>query len=167
MGRTHPKHKTPHVAVITQGAIALAIVLAFSSPTGPALDVYWIAVQGVIWIVLVQALTSLSVWAYFRKLPPEERSFWKTTVVPGSASSRSPGALPLLQVPELARGRRRVYVKELGQIGRGAASRSTSPGSASSACSSLAALFYALWLRSANREKYDRAGRFINEGELA
>jgi len=31
----------------------------------------------------------------------------------------------------------------------------------------VAALVYALWLRAADRVKYDRAGRFINEGELA
>ena len=29
LGRTHPKHKTPHVAVLTQGVIALAIILIF------------------------------------------------------------------------------------------------------------------------------------------
>ena len=109
LGRTHPKHKTPHVAVFTQAAIALAIILIFRFAGHTGLDVYyWIAVQGVIWIILVQALTSLSVWAYFRKLPASERSFWKTTVARLDRLPRpGPGALPLLQVPELAGRRRR------------------------------------------------------------
>ena len=92
-----------------------------------------------IWIILVQALTSLSVWAYFRKLPPEERSFWKTTVAAwiGFLAQILVLYLCYKYLSSLAAGDVS-YVKELGQIGHGAASRSTSPGSASSACSSRA-----------------------------
>ena len=107
LGRTHPKHKTPHIAVLTQGAIALAIVLVFRFADRTGLDVYyWIAVQGVIWIVLVQALTSLSVWAYFRKLPARRAELLEDHSLCLDRLSRAdPRALPLLQVPELARGR--------------------------------------------------------------
>ena len=130
---------------------------------------YWIAVQGVIWIVLVQALTSLSVWAYFRKLPPEERSFWKTTVCAwiGFLAQILVLYLCYKYLSALAAGDV-WYVKELGQIGpwHGFEIDITWLGIIG-AIVPLAALFYALWLRGANREKYDRAGRFINEGELA
>ena len=113
LGRTHPKHKTPHVAVITQAVIALAIILIFRFADRAALDVYyWIAVQGVIWIILVQALTSLAVWAYFRRQPAERAKLLEDD---GGGLDRlpraGPGALPLLQVPELA-GRRRRALRE-------------------------------------------------------
>ena len=36
LGRTHPKHGTPHVAVFTQCAIALATSSSSGSPDAPA-----------------------------------------------------------------------------------------------------------------------------------
>jgi amino acid transporter len=170
LGRTHPKHKTPHVAVFTQGAIALAIVLIFRFAGHTGLDVYyWIAVQGVIWIILVQALTSLSVWAYFRKLPAEERSFWKTTVCAwiGFLAQMLVLYLCYKYLSSLAAGDV-WYVKELGQIGPwGGFEIDITWLGIIGVIIPVAALVYALWLRAADRVKYDRAGRFINEGELA
>ena len=169
LGKTHPKHKTPHVAVLAQAAIALAIVLIFRFADRAPLDVYyWIAVQGVIWIILVQALTSLSVWAYFRKLPPEQRSFWKTTVAAWIGFLAQVLVLYLCYkyLSALAAGDV-LYVKELGQIGPwGGFEIDITWLGIIGVLVPVAALVYALVLRSSNPAKYERAGRFINEGDL-
>ncbi len=60
-----------------------------------------------------------------------------------------------------------LYVKELGKIGpwRGFEIDITWLGIIG-VLVPVAALVYALILRSANPKKYERAGRFINEGDL-
>jgi amino acid transporter len=169
LGKTHPKHKTPHIAVFTQGAIALAIVLVFRFADRSGLDVYyWIAVQGVIWIILVQALTSLSVWAYFRKLPAEARSFWKTTVCAwvGFLAQILVLYLCYKYLSALAAGDV-LYVKELGQIGPwGGFEIDITWLGIIGVLVPVAALVYAIVLRGTNPVKYERAGRFINEGDM-
>jgi amino acid transporter len=169
LGRTHPKHKTPHVAVFTQGAIALAIVLIFRFAGHTGLDVYyWIAVQGVIWIILVQALTSLAVWAYFRRQPASERHWWKTTLAPWIGFIAQIVVLYLCYkyLSSLAAGDV-WYVKELARIGPwgGFEIDITWLGIIGVAVPVIA-LVYALYLRSARIEKYETAGRFINEGAV-
>ncbi len=170
LGKTHPKHKTPHIAVLTQAVIALAIIAAFRfGADRTALDVYyWIAVQGVIWIILVQALTALAVWAYFRNQPASERHWWKTTVAPWIAFLAQVLVLYLCYkyLSSLAAGDV-LYVKELGQIGNWAGFEIdiTWLGIIGVAVP-VAALAYALYLRAANPAKYETAGRFINEGDI-
>jgi amino acid transporter len=169
LGRTHPKHRTPHVAVLVQALIAAAIVLAFRFADRAALDVYyWIAVQGVIWIILVQALTSLAVWTYFRRQPESERHWWKTTAAPWIGFLAQVLVLYLCYkyLSSLAAGDV-LYVKELGQIGNWAGFEIdiTWLGIIGVAVPVLA-LVYALILRSTNPARYETAGRFINEGDL-
>ena len=169
LGRTHPKHKTPHVAVLTQAAIALAVILIFRFAGRTGLDVYyWLAVQGVIWIILVQALTSLAVWAYFRHQPAEERSFWKTTVAAWIGFLAQVLVLYLCYkyLSSLAAGDV-LYVKELGQIGPwGGFEIDITWLGIIGVLVPVAALVYALVLRSARPAKYESAGRFINEGDI-
>lgn len=169
LGRTHPKHQTPHFAVITQGVIAALICLAFWFTDRTALDVYyWIAVQGVIWIVLVQALTSLAVWAYFRRQPAAERHWWKTTVAPwiGFVAQVLVLYLCYKYLSSLAAGDV-LYVKELGRIGPWAGFEIdiTWLGIIGVLVPVLA-LAYAFYLRSAKPTEYATAGRFINEGDV-
>ncbi len=170
LGRTHPKHRTPHIAVIVQGLIAAAIVLAFRFAGRGAFDVYyWVAVQGVIWIILVQALVSLSVWVYFRREgEPSERHWWKTTVAPwiGFLAQLLVLYLCYKYLSALALGDV-LYVKELGQIGPWAGFEIdiTWLGIIGVLVPVLG-LVYALILRSTNPAKYETAGRFINEGEI-
>ena len=107
------------MAVLAQGLIAAAICLAFRFAGRGPLDVYyWIAVQGVIWIILVQALTSLAVWAYFRRQPASERHWWKTTLAPWIGFVAQVVVLYLCYkyLSSLAAGDV-LYVKELGRIG--------------------------------------------------
>ena len=169
LGRTHKTHKTPHVAVLVQGLIAVAIVLAFRFAGRTAFDVYyWIAVQGVIWIVLVQALTSLAVWAYFRRQPAGERHWWKTTVAPwiGFVAQVLVLYLCYKYLSSLAAGDV-LYVKELGRIGPwGGFEIDITWLGIIGVLVPVLALGYALFLRSTRPAQYETAGRFINEGEV-
>ena len=72
LGKTHPVHKSPYTAVLTWGAFAAVLFAIFRVTDHTGLDAYfWLSPQGVIWIVLVQALTALSVYLYFQPRPSE------------------------------------------------------------------------------------------------
>ena len=151
--------------------IVAAICLGFWFTEHGALDVYyWIAVQGVIWIVLVQALTSLSVWAYFRREHPASSTGGR----PRGAVDRVPGPDLVLylcyEYLERARLGDVLYVKELG----------SAPGSRARQFEDItwlgiigvlvpvAGLAYAYYLRSSNRARV-RDGRSVHQrgGDLA
>jgi amino acid transporter len=90
LGKTHPVHRSPHVASFTQSAIAaLCIIIyalkeGYNDPNGQAyLGVYGLfAVLGVVIILAAQALVSLAIIFYFRTHHPEEHHWWKTLVAP-------------------------------------------------------------------------------------
>src|SRR5438445_573351 len=90
LGRTHHRWKSPHIATLTQSAIAALIVIGFAAFTGthdPASQAYLqlyglMAVMGVIIILAVQALVSVAVWNYFRTQHPNEQHYWKTMLAP-------------------------------------------------------------------------------------
>jgi amino acid transporter len=93
LGKTHPVHRTPHVASFTQSVIAAIIILIFAikegsnDPTTQAyLEVYGLmALVGTILIVTSQAVVSLAIIAYFRKHHPDDHHWWKTMVAPAIA----------------------------------------------------------------------------------
>ncbi len=90
LGRTHPVHRSPHVASFTQSAIAAVLIVIYalkegwSDPNGQAyLGVYGLfAVMGVIIILAAQALVSVAIIVYFRNHHPEEHHWWSTMVAP-------------------------------------------------------------------------------------
>ena len=139
------------------------LIFRFAGHSG--LDVYyWIAVQGVIWIILVQALTSLAVWAYFRRQPASERSFWKTTVAAwiGFLAQIMVLYLCYKYLSSLAAGDV-WYVKELGQIGPwGGFEIDITWLGIIGVIVPVAALVYALVLRSSNPEQV-RAGGPVHQ----
>src|SRR4051794_25370589 len=74
-GRTHPTHKSPYVASIAQTIFAAVIILAWGigAGFGKGYDVAYVriytmmAVQGVVWILAIQAVCALSVIVYHRR----------------------------------------------------------------------------------------------------
>ncbi|MEY9840834.1 APC family permease [Streptacidiphilus sp. EB103A] len=93
LGRTHDKHKSPHVASIVQSVITLVITLyffLFQAPSKAAPDVAYyyqfglLAIMGTMAILIVQAICSISVVWYFHvgKRHPETRTWWRTLVAP-------------------------------------------------------------------------------------
>ncbi len=125
LGRTHPKYKSPHVASIAQTAVAALIVLGFALFTGtnnPNSQAYiqlygLMALMGVIVILSVQALVSLSIFIYFERHPSRTAHWWKTRLAP-ALSFLVPGLRGVPAVREHQVPRQRLQLRELARADR-------------------------------------------------
>ncbi|SDP84245.1 amino acid/polyamine/organocation transporter, APC superfamily (TC 2.A.3) [Arthrobacter sp. ok909] len=83
LGKTHPKHGSPHVASFLQTGIAILWILGFwFFNKDPYLDVFvLLAVLGTFTLLIVQTVTMGAVFNYFRKHHPEE-NVWRTKIAP-------------------------------------------------------------------------------------
>jgi amino acid transporter len=157
LGRTHPRWRSPHIASITQSVIAAIIVLGFALFTGtdnPAKQAYLqlyglMAVMGVIVILGVQALVSLSILIYFQRHHEDEVHWWKTIVAPALAFISQAYVVYLLFSNIDFLGSGYGYAKWLGPIDLVVV------------LIGVAAAFY---FKARKPEKYEQAGRLINEG---
>ena len=157
LGRTHHRWKSPHIASIVQSVIAAVIIALFAlfagtnNPSSQAyLQLYGLmAVMGVIIILSVQALVSLSILVYYERYHRDEAHWWKTRLAP-LLSLVSQGFVVYLLFSNIDfLGSGYGYANWLGPIdllvvavGVGAA-------------------FY---FKRYMPQKYERAGRLINEG---
>ena len=90
LGKTHPRWKSSHIASITQSVIAAIIIGLFAIFTGSDnpnsqayLQLYGLmAVMGVVIILSVQAVVSLSVLVYYERFHRDEVDWWKTRLAP-------------------------------------------------------------------------------------
>ncbi len=157
LGRTHPRWKSPHIASITQSVIAALIVLGFALFTGtndPTHQAYiqlygLMAVMGVIVILSVQALVSLSILLYFRRHHEDEVHWWRTILAPALSFLSQAFVVFLLFDNISFLGSGYGYANWLGPIDLLVVALG------------VAGAFY---LKNRNREKYESAGRLINEG---
>jgi amino acid transporter len=157
LGKTHPKWKSPHIASVTQSVIAAIIILGFAVFVGTGdplhiayLQVYGLmAVMGVIIILGVQALVSLSILIYYTKEHPEEVHWWKTRLAPGISFVAQAIVIFLLFKNILFLGSGYHYSVWLGPI---------------DLLVILAGVAAAFYFKYRNREKYESAGRLVNEG---
>src|SRR6266581_6843261 len=157
LGTTHPRWKSPHIASITQSVIAALIVLGFAVFVGTGdplhiayLQVYGLmAVMGVIIILAVQALVSLSILIYFTKEHEDEVHWWKTMLAPGISFIAQVVVIYLLFKNILFLGSGYHYAVWLGPI---------------DLLVVLIGVAGAFYLKARNKEKYESAGRLINEG---
>ena len=157
LGRTHPRWKSPHIASITQSVIAALIVLGFALFTGtndPTHQAYiqlygLMAVMGVIVILSVQALVSLSILLYFRRHHEDEVHWWRTILAPALSFLSQAFVVFLLFDNISFLGSGYGYANWLGPI------------DLLVVAVGVAGAFY---LKNRNREKYESAGRLINEG---
>ena len=157
LGRTHPRWRSPHLATLTQSAIAALIVIGFAVFTGtddPASQAYLqlyglMAVMGVIIILAVQAVVSIAVWNYFRTQHPDEQHWWKTMLAPAISFVAQTIVLYLLfkNIDFLGSGYH--YAHYLVWI------------DVAIFAIGLAGAFY--WKRK-DRARFDAVGRLINEG---
>src|SRR5256885_922796 len=68
LGRTHPRFKTPHVAIIWMSAFALVLSFALGWKWGPLVGFAFIATLAVIVVVIVYILICLGcIWHYWTK----------------------------------------------------------------------------------------------------
>jgi amino acid transporter len=157
LGRTHPKHKSPHIATLTQSAIAALIVIGFAIFTGtndPASQAYLqlyglMAVMGVIIILAVQALVSIAIFNYFRTQHPEEHHMWKTIVAPLVSFLAQAYVIYLLfkNIDFLGSGYH--WARYLGPI---------------DLVIFILGIGWALYLKRNDPAKFESAGRLVNEG---
>jgi amino acid transporter len=160
LGRTHPRHRSPHVASITQSVIALIIVLLFlwranTEGGDPAFSVAYLqvyglmAVMGVVSILAIQALVSIAILNYFRSHHAADHHWWTTTTAPIIAAVTQAYVLYLAIDNLTFLGAGYWYAKWL--------------------CWADLAIFiagigYALYIKSNDRAKYETIGRLVNEG---
>jgi amino acid transporter len=157
LGRTHHRWKSPHIASIVQSVIAALIVGGFAlfvgtnDPSSQAyLQLYGLmAVMGVIVILAVQALVSLSILLFFERHHHDEVHWWKTRLAPAISFISQVFVLYLLFKNILFLGSGYHYAVWLGPI---------------DALVVAIGIVGAFYLKFRNREKYETVGRLINEG---
>ncbi|HEV8686518.1 MAG TPA: APC family permease [Gaiellaceae bacterium] len=80
--RTHPVHKTPHVAIITQSVFAVVLALLFGWKWGPLTGFVVMATALTILVILVYITTCIACLVFYRRERPQEWNPWLHGVVP-------------------------------------------------------------------------------------
>jgi amino acid transporter len=156
LGRTHPTHKSPYIASITQTAVAAVVILAWGIGAGfsKGYDVAYVriytmmAVQGVVWILAIQAVCALAVIVYHRRHKYNDH-FLAVIVCPVIAIAGQVFAIYLLFKNIGTLAGTIGYVDLIGPI---------------AVIGVVGAVGYAVALKRSNREKFDMIGRMIDEG---
>jgi amino acid transporter len=161
LGKTHPKYKSAYVASLTQTAVAILLVLAWGIGSGfafaDASDTAYVriytmmAVQGVVWLLAIQAVCALAVMVWHRR--HKHPDSWLVVVLcPIIAIVGQVFAIYLLfkNIDTLAGTIG--YVDLIGPI---------------AILGVVIGLGYAFALKRTNRKKFDMVGRMIDEGQLA
>ncbi len=161
LGRTHPKHRSPHIASLTQSAIAIVIVIAFAlfatvntklgaGDSVAYLQVYGLmAVMGVVSILAIQVLVSAAIFWYFRTHHAAEHHWWTTTTAPLIAAVTQALVLYLAIKNLNFLGSGYSYTKWLVWV---------------NVAIFLLGLGYAFYIKRNDRTKYNTIGRMINQG---
>ncbi len=157
LGRTHHRYKSPHIASMTQSVVAALIVIGFAVFTGsndPSSQAYvqlygLMAVMGVIIILAVQALVSISIFLYFERHPDLKGHWWKTRLAPIIAFITQAYVVYLLFGNLSFLGSGYSYANWLGPI---------------DALVVVGGIGFAFYLKYRKPAKYESAGRLINEG---
>lgn len=161
LGRTHPTHKSAHIASTTQSGLAALIILAFAlfasvdAKLGAAdsvgyLQVYGLmALMGVVSILAIQALVSIAIFNYFRTHHQADHHWWKTIIAPVISTI---GQIVILYLA----------IKNLAFLGSGYSY--TKWLCWGDLLIFLVGLGYAFWVKAHDRAKYESIGRMINQG---
>jgi amino acid transporter len=160
-GRTHPTHRSPYIASMAQTVFALVLVVAWGIGAGfsfeKAFDAAYVrvytmmAVQGVVWLLAIQAVCALAVLLWHRRHKHPD-SWLIVTLCPIIAIIGQVFAIYLLFANIDTLAGTIGYVDLIGPI---------------AIIGVVGALIYAVTLKRTNREKFDMAGRMIDEGVTA
>lgn len=84
LGRTHTVHLSPHVGSVSQSVLALVVVLLFVvTGQDPVLALFtWLTQLGTLAIIVLMALASFAVVAFFAAHRGLDRNVFRTTVAP-------------------------------------------------------------------------------------
>jgi len=153
LGKIHPRTRSPYVAGIAQTGLALIVVLAFAvAGADPYFQLLiWVNTPGVLGIVLLQVAVSISVPVFFRRIDHQEGA-WRTLVAPVLASVGMVTALYLMIA----------HIRLL----TGASERVNLVLILTVPVTCVAGIAWALWLRRARPDVYDRIGAGKGESEL-
>jgi amino acid transporter len=88
VGVTHPRFQSPHVGSVIQTILAVIVVGIFAyTGQDPVLALFsWLTNVGTLGIVVLMAVTSISVVAFFRKNPEKEPNVLKALILPAVAA---------------------------------------------------------------------------------
>jgi len=160
-GRTHETHRSPYIASMAQTGFAVVLVLAWGLGAGfgfaDAFDTAYVriytmmAVQGVVWILAIQATCALAVILWHRRHKHPD-SWVVVTLCPIIAIAGQVFAIYLLFANIDTLAGTIGYVDLIGPI---------------AIVGVVGALLYAVTLKRTNRPKFDMAGRMIDEGVTA
>lgn len=157
LGRTHHRWASPHIASIVQSVIAALVIGGFAIFTGSNdpnsqayLQLYGLmALMGVIVILAVQALVSLSILVYYERYHRDEVHWWKTRLAPLLSLISQVYVVYLLFTNIDFLGSGYSYAKWLGPI---------------DLLVVVVGLAAAFWIKKRNPALFEQAGRLINEG---
>lgn len=83
LGRSHPVHRTPHVAIVVDLVVALFLGAAIGFPAGPETVYGFLAGTGAVGVLVIYLILSLAAVKWFRRVVPRgEYSFLKHVTVP-------------------------------------------------------------------------------------
>jgi amino acid transporter len=82
--RTHPRTGAPYVGSLAQSGLALVVVGTFAlAGADPVLKLFtWLTNLGALGVLLLMAVTSFAVVAFFRRRPDLELGAWSTRIAP-------------------------------------------------------------------------------------
>lgn len=157
LGRTHARWQSPHIASIVQTLIAAVIIALFAIFSGVSNPSYQangelyglMAVLGVIIILSVQALVSFSIAVYYLRYHRDEVHWWKTLLAPALSFISQAFVVYLLFSNFSSVAGTYPLAKWLGPI---------------DAVVAAAGVGAAFWFKYRRPDKYEQAGRLINEG---
>ncbi len=86
-GRTHPVHRTPHVATVAQCAFALIVALVLGFALGPIGGFSTIATCATILVILTYIVVCVGTLAYYRRERPGDFRWLAHGVVPLAAAA--------------------------------------------------------------------------------
>jgi amino acid transporter len=157
LGKTHRTHRSPYVASVTQTVVSVAIILAWglSSGFGNAYGTAYVrvytmmAVQGVVWILAIQALCAIAIIVYFQKHKDLNSNPLVVIVCPIIAILGQVYAIYLLFKNIHVLAGTITYADQIWWI---------------AIAGVVVSAAYAFYIKANNREKYDLIGRVIDEG---
>lgn len=169
LGHTHPRYRSPYVAVVVQTVICAVVIGAFigfwyiSPPAqkfsgtfaaAPYFELFgWLAILTTFWVIFNEVLSSVATIVYFQRgeLRPE-LSIWKHIVAPLLGGAGMAYALYLLWSNLTTVGGNIIFVKLIPWL-----------------CVAwfLIGLAWALWIRARRPHKYAVLGQLVNRGVAA
>lgn len=155
LGRTHPQHKSPHVAATLQAGVAITTVSIFAiGGADPLLHLgTWLPIFCTLSVIVVQLLVSVAVIGYFNREGRDSGPEWlKTLAAPlVGALAQSVVILLLLKNLTFLAGDDALIVKLIPWF---------------VAAIAVGGFVYALWLKGRDPQRFERIGQLHDE-ELA